>query len=186
VAAETDAARQRVLAARADLASEIDQLEASARAAVDIPAKVKRNPARAAAIAGGAGFIALGGPARLFRRAKTAVMGPEPPLPERMLPEEIEKALKKLGRDGDRIRGTLERDFADYVEKSEKRRGPDLAGVLTGALLRPALSRASRGAADWFLRTDEQGFQAQLERVRRRERTGEPSGRRPDERSPGR
>lgn len=175
MAEETDAARQRVLAARADLATELDRLEASARAAVDIPARVKRNPAKAAAIVGGAGFVALGGPKRLFKRAKAAIVGPEPELPERLLPEEIEKALRKLGSDGERVRGTIERDFADYVEAARKKRGPALQSVLTGALARPLLTRGAKAAAEWFTRADETGFQAQLERIRARSTTGEPA-----------
>ena len=175
MAEETDAARQRVLAARADLATELDRLEASARAAVDIPARVRRNPAKAAAIVGGAGFVALGGPKRLFKRAKAAIVGPEPELPERLLPEEIEKALRKLGSDGERVRGTIERDFADYVEAARKKRGPALQSVLTGALARPLLTRGAKAAAEWFTRADETGFQAQLERIRARSTTGEPA-----------
>ena len=170
----TDAARERVLAARADLATELDRLEASARAAVDIPAKVKRSPAKAAAIAGGAGFLVLGGPKRLFKRLKRAVVGPEPPMPERMLPEEIEKVLRKLGDDGERVRGTIERDFADYVEEAQKKRGPAVQEALLGAVTGPLLRRGVKQAADWFLRTDEQGFAAQLERLRRREPPSSP------------
>ena len=133
MAAEADAARERVLAARAELATEVERLQASARAAVDIPSKVRRHPAQVAAAVGGVGFVALGGPRRLFRRAKSAIVGPDQPLPESMLPEEIEKALKKLGTDGERVRGTLERDFADYLKVSQKRRGP---GAAPDALLR--------------------------------------------------
>ena len=109
----TAAARAEVLAARAALDEELVRLEASARAAVDIPAKVRRNPVKAAGVAAGVGFVAVGGPRKLFRRAKRAVMGPEEPLPERMLPEEIEKALKRMGGDGAKVRGLLEREFAD-------------------------------------------------------------------------
>ena len=123
MAAEADAARERVLAARAELATEVERLQASARAAVDIPAKVRRNPAQVAAVVGGVGFVALGGPRRLFRRVKSAIVGPDQPLPESMLPDEIEKALKHLGTDGERVRGTLERDFADYLKVAQKRRG---------------------------------------------------------------
>ena len=47
MATETEAARDRVLAARAALGDELDGLEASARAAIDIPAKIKRSPAKA-------------------------------------------------------------------------------------------------------------------------------------------
>lgn len=166
MASDTDAARARVLAARTELALELERLEASARAAADIPAKVRRSPAKAAAIAGGTGFLVLGGPKRLFKRAKRAVVGPEQPLPERMLPKEIEKTLGKLGRDGDRVRGTLERDFAAYVREAQGKRGPDLASLVSGAVAKPILTRLSKSAAEWFVRTDEEGFQAQLERLR--------------------
>ena len=86
MATETDAARDRVLAARAALGDEIDALEASARAAVDIPAKVRASPAKAAAIAGSAGFVVLGGPKRIFGAARRAVFGPTAALPKQMLP----------------------------------------------------------------------------------------------------
>ena len=56
VATETDAARDRVLAARAALGEELEILEASARAAVDVPAKIRRSPGKAAAVAGGDGL----------------------------------------------------------------------------------------------------------------------------------
>jgi len=165
VATETDAARDRVLAARAALGDELEALEASARAAVDIPAKVRRSPAKAAAIAGGAGFVVLGGPRRLFGKARRAVFGPTAELPKQMLPKEIEKTLRKLGDDGDKVRGALERDFAAYAREAEKDRG---VGALAAAAARPLLMRGARAAAEWFFRTDEEGFQARLAKVRAR------------------
>jgi hypothetical protein len=169
VAAEADAARERVLAARAELATEVERLEASARAAVDIPSKLRRNPARAAAVVGGVGFLALGGPRRLFRRAKAAIVGPDQPLPESMLPEEVEKTLKRLGTDGERVRGTLERDFAEYVKVEEKRRRPrrpDLRQTLYYAVALPLVRRGGRFAVEWLLRPDQRA--AQLETLRSR------------------
>jgi len=165
VATETDAARDRVLAARAALGDELDALEASARAAVDIPAKVRRSPAKAAAIAGSAGFVVLGGPKRLLGAARRAVFGPTAELPKRMLPDEIEKTLKKLGDDGDKVRGALERDFAAYAKEAEKNRG---VGALATVAAKPLLTRGARAAAEWFFRTDEDGFQARLAEVRDR------------------
>ena len=47
----SDSARADVLAARAALTDELERLEASARAAVDVPAKVRRNPVKAAGVA---------------------------------------------------------------------------------------------------------------------------------------
>ena len=118
MATETDAARDRVLAARAALGEELETLEASARAAVDIPAKIKRSPAKAAAVAGGAAFLVLGGPKRVFRAGKRAVTGEPEPLPPSMLPEEIDKSLRALGDDGEKVRGALERDFAAYAKQA--------------------------------------------------------------------
>lgn len=182
MAAEADAARERVLAARADLAIEVERLEASARAAVDIPSKLKRNPARAAAVVGGVGFVALGGPRRLFRRAKAAIVGPDQPLPESMLPEEVEKTLKRLGTDGERVRGTLERDFADYLKVSQKRRGPALRQTLYYAVTLPLIRRGGKAAVDWLLQPDQRDLPAQIEALRSRIRArGEQLPDEPDE-----
>ncbi len=169
MAAETDAARDRVLAARAALGEELETLEASARAAVDVPAKIKRSPAKAAAIAGGAAFLVAGGPRRLFRAGKQAVTGPAEPLPESMLPKEVEKTLRKLGDDGAKVRGALERDFAAYTKQASR----DRSGLRTMLLLtvaRPLLSGATKAAAGWLFRTDDEGFQARLAQVRDRAR----------------
>ena len=43
----TDAALEALVAARADFDTEVDRLEAAGRAAVDVPAKVRANPAKA-------------------------------------------------------------------------------------------------------------------------------------------
>lgn len=168
MATETNAARDRVLAARAALGDELEALEASARAAVDIPARIRRSPARAAAIAGSAGFVVLGGPKRLFGAARRAVGKPAAPLPRRMLPDEIEKTLKKLGGDGDKVRGALERNFAAYAKEADKDRG--VGALLSAAVARPLLTRAGKAAAEWFFRTDDEGFQARLADVRERSR----------------
>jgi hypothetical protein len=167
VATETDAARERVLEARRALGEELETLEASARNAVDIPAKVRRHPARTAAIAGGTAFVVVGGPRRVFRRAKRAVRGPEAPLPKVMLPDEIEKTLRKLGSDGDKVRGTLERDFATYTSSRAKDRSR-LRTLLFVAVIQPLLVRASRAAAEAVFSTDEEGFQARLAQVQGR------------------
>ena len=99
MATETDAARDRVLAARAALGDELEALEASARAAVDIPAKIRRSPAKAAAIAGGAGLPRARRPeAPVPGGAGGRSSGAPEPLPKSMLPEEVEKTLRKLGR----------------------------------------------------------------------------------------
>ena len=136
MATEQDAARDRVLAARADLEGELQRLEASGRAAIDIPAKIRRRPARAVAVVGTLGFLALRGPQRLFGAARRAIGGDRAPVPERMLPEEVEKTLRKYGDDGDKVAAALERDFADYAGE-----GPQGAGQLQ------APAAPDRGAA---------------------------------------
>jgi hypothetical protein len=168
----TSAARAEVLAARELVEEELVRLEASARAAVDFPAKIRRNPVKAAGVAAGVGFVAVGGPRRLFRRAKRAVLGPEEPLPEQMLPEEIEKSLKRLGTDGVRVRGLLEREFADYLRTTEKaRKSRDLPTAVTATLIsavQPVVFEAARRLASRALNPDAATFQEQVERIRAR------------------
>jgi len=167
VATETDAARERVLAARAAFGEELEVLEASVRTAVDVPAKIRRSPGKAAAIAGGTAFVVLGGPKRVYRRGRRAIFGAPEPLPDSMLPEQVEKALRELGEDGTKVRGTLERDFAGYAKQAQR----DRAGVRTLLLLtvaRPFLSGATKAATNWVFRTDDEGFQARLKEIRGR------------------
>jgi hypothetical protein len=169
VATETDAARDRVLAARAALGKELENFEASVRTAVDVPAKIRRSPAKAAAIAAGAAFLVLGGPKRVFRAGKRAVTGAPADFPDSLLPDEIDKTLRKLGDDGDKVRGALERDFAAYAKQaSQNRRG--LRTLLLLTVGRPLLSAAARAAAGSLFGGDEEGFRARLEQIRERTR----------------
>ena len=109
-----------MLAARAALEDELVRLEATARAAVDIRAKVKRNPGRTAAVVGGTAFVAVGGPRRVLRSVKHRVFGVPDPLPPSLLPEQVEKAVRALGDDGTKVRGALEREFAAFVDTNRK------------------------------------------------------------------
>ena len=109
-----------VLAAREALGQELVRLEATARAAVDVRAKVKRNPGKTAAVVGGTTFLAVGGPRRVFRSVKRRIVGAPDPLPPSLLPEEVEKAVRALGDDGSRVRGALEREFAAFVDTNRK------------------------------------------------------------------
>jgi hypothetical protein len=169
---ELEAALAEVLAAREGLSGEVVRLEAAARAAVDIPARIRRAPAKAAGVAAGAAFFVLGGPGRVFHGVKRAVLGPAADLPRSMLPDEVEKELRKLGSDGKRVRATLERDFAKYLEdKADVRRERDLVGTvafLAGNLLKPASAQAGKRLAERLFNPDSESFQAALERARRR------------------
>jgi hypothetical protein len=178
--ARTDAARAEVLAARGHLDEELARLEASARTAVDIPAKVRKDPVKTAGLAAGAGFVLLGGPQRLFRRARRAVVGPSEPLPPSMLPKEVDKALKKLGADGEKVRGVLEREFANYLEETaEKRKDRDLSAVIALALAgvaKPVAQRVGRQLVEQLFSPNGPGFAEQLERIRARQQSGGSNG----------
>jgi hypothetical protein len=177
VGTQTDAALARVVAARADLDTEIDRLEAAGRAAVDIPAKVRKAPAKAAGVAAGAAFLALGGPKRLFRRAKKVVTGKEEDLPSELLPKEVEKVLSKLGTDGKKVRLTLDKEFARYLDdraKERKREGMLAAGVaLATTALRPAAIKAGRQLVERSLNPDGPSFEEQLRKLRERKKADE-------------
>lgn len=175
-----DAAYARVVAARADVENEVDRLEAAGRAAIDIPAKVKAHPAQAAGIAAGGAFLVLGGPKRLFRRAKRALTGKEEELPSELLPKDVQKALRSLGTDGRKVRGTLERDFAKYLDERKKERSKEgiVAGLsaLAVAAIRPVAIRGGKQLAQRMLDPNGPAFAEQLERIKaRREAPGSKS-----------
>ena len=170
--ARTDAARSEVLAARQGLDDELIRLEASGRAAVDIPARLKREPAKVLGAAGGAAFLLLGGPKRVFRGVRRTLFGKGEPLPKSMLPPEVEKTLKKLGPEGEKVRGTLEREFAAYLdEKAPQRRERDLSGTaaqLLGGAFMPVVQRLGRQLAERALDPDGQTFAEGVRRARER------------------
>jgi len=180
VGTRTDAALAQVVAARADVEEQVDRLEAAGRSAVDIPAKVRDNPAKAAGVAAGTAFLALGGPKRLFRRAKRAVTGKDEELPSELLPKEVEKTLRKLGTDGKAVRGTLEREFASYLDERAKARKKEgvvaAATALALSALRPIAIRTGKQMAERMLDPNGPSFQEQLERIRERRRTGAAPG----------
>ena len=171
----SDAARAEVLAARQGLEDEAAGLEASARAAVDLPARFRRDPLKVGGAAAGAAFLLLGGPKRLFRRARRTFVGPDAELPKSMLPDEIEKVLRKLGPDGDRVRGTLEREFTRFLdERAPERRKGDLLGLAGGLLsnvLKPASVRAGREFAERLFDPDGPSFAEGLRKARARMET---------------
>jgi hypothetical protein len=170
--ARTDAARSEVLAARAGLDEELVRLEAAGRAAVDIPARLRREPAKVLGAAGGAAFLLLGGPKRVLRGVRTKLFGAKADMPKSMLPPEVEETLKKLGPDGEKVRGTLEREFAAYLdEKAPQRRERDLSGTaasLLGDAFRPVVTRLGRQLAERALDPDGPSFAEGIRRARER------------------
>jgi hypothetical protein len=172
VGARTDAARAEVVARRQLLAQEVVRLEAAGRSALDVPGRLRRSPARVGLAAAGVAFVALRGPQRLYRGFRRLLLGPRANLPKSMLPKEIDKALRSLGDDGGRVRGVLEREFADYLaEHGEERRARDLRATLTelgGNLLRPVSAQAGKRLARQLFSTDREGFGAAMDRIRSR------------------
>ena len=170
--ARTDAARAEVVASRQLLLDEAVRLEAAGRSAIDIPAKIRRSPGKTAALAAGTAFIALGGPKKTYRAVRRAVLGPRADLPKSMLPEQIDKALRSLGDDGDRVRGLLEREFVDYLEKNKPvREARDLRGTISelgGNLLRPATAKAGKRLAEELFRPEGGSFNQVMDRIQAR------------------
>ena len=166
---EAEAARAEVVAAREAFSAELVRLEAAGRAAVDIKAKVKRNPAKAAGLAAGAGFLAIGGPLKVVRGVGRALRGKKEPLPPSLLPKQVDAALRSLGDDGDKVRGTLEREFASFLEK----RKPDedkgivagISGALTSSLIVPASRNLAKRMASQLANVDEADFRKALDRL---------------------
>jgi hypothetical protein len=86
-----------------------------------------------------------------------------------MLPQEVDRTLRKLGTDGEKVRGTLEREFADYLEaKSKARKERDLAAVaavVLGNILKPASSQAGKRLAQSLFSPDRKSFEDALRRM---------------------
>jgi hypothetical protein len=118
----TATARQQVVDARAALLAEVDELGAATRSALDIPAKIRKNPVKFAAGAGGLTFLVVGGPQRTARRVVRTLRGGRTRPPKSVLPDEIERLVTDLGGDGEQIRARLDREFADYLA-AQKRAG---------------------------------------------------------------
>ncbi|HEX7591645.1 MAG TPA: hypothetical protein VF375_06810 [Candidatus Limnocylindrales bacterium] len=179
--ASTDAARAEVLASRQLLLVEVGRLEAAGRSAIDIPAKIRKSPVQTVALIAATGFVVLGGPKKTFQAARRAIFGPKADLPKSMLPEQIEKALKALGDDGNVVRGVLEREFVDYLEKNKGvREKRDLKGAVSelgGNILRPVSSEVGKRLAKELLKPEGGSFNSVMDRIQaRRDGRKEESG----------
>ncbi len=170
--ARTDAARAEVVAQRQLLLDEVGRLEAAGRSAIDIPAKIRRAPAKTAALAVGTAFLVLGGPKKIYRAVRRGVFGAKADLPKSMLPEQIDKALRGLGDDGDRVRGLVEREFVHYLEKNKPvREARDLRGTISelgGNVLRPVTAEAGKRLAKELFKPDGGSFKDVADRIHAR------------------
>lgn len=121
--AKADARRQVELARQA-VESELDNLGTATRAAVDIPAKIRRNPVRTAGAAGGTAFLLLGGPRRVAKGIEKRLFPKRYSRPPKVLPRDIEGSLDRLPEeDQPMVRAHLERDFTAYL-KGEHAKDP--------------------------------------------------------------
>ena len=119
-------ARKGIEAARADVETELDNLGSAARAAVDIPAKIRRNPVPTVGAATGAAFLLLGGPKRVARGVEKRFFPKRYARPPKVLPRDVEKSLDRLPEeDRDFVRAHLERDFADYLREQHAKDPPN-------------------------------------------------------------
>ena len=122
---EVARARKQVLAARSTLEEDLDGLSEATRSALDIPAKVRRNPVKSVALAGGAGFLLLGGPRRVIRAATSRIFPARRDPYDGLLPDEVERILRRSGAyDEPGVREALEADFADYLRRKGRQAPP--------------------------------------------------------------
>jgi hypothetical protein len=120
----TKEAHEQVIAARRALAGELDELTGAARSAVDIPAKVKRHPVETVGLAGGAAFLAVGGPKRVLKAVGSRVRPTKKQRLKGVLPKDVEKALDRLGGGADEVREKVEADFYDWMSKRRSKAAP--------------------------------------------------------------
>jgi len=119
---EVRAAMAELVIARARLTGSLDDLGDATRSALDVPAKIRRNPVKTAALVGGTGFLLAGGPRRVVRFVgKRVGLGRRPDKHEGLLPPEIEQVLKDAGVAKDpEVRRALDQDFAEYLRRKGK------------------------------------------------------------------
>ncbi|CAN5562001.1 hypothetical protein BH23CHL8_BH23CHL8_27760 [soil metagenome] len=127
---EVLAALQEVTAARQAAGASLDELSGAVQSALDVPAKIRRNPAKAAALAGGAGFLVLGGPKRMLRFVSRQLRPQERDPHAGLLPDEVERVLRDSGvADDPEVRRALEKDFAEYLRRKGRAEPPPNAAT---------------------------------------------------------
>jgi len=110
-----------VVAAREGMQGSLDELTSATQSALDVPAKIRKNPVKTAALVGGVGFLIAGGPRRVVRSVGRRVLPNRPDRYDGLLPDEIEQVLRDSGcaRDPE-VRRALNKDFADYLKQKGK------------------------------------------------------------------
>jgi len=126
MATPTEESRRQVIAAREELGDGLDDLTLAFRSAIDIPAKIKKNPLQTAALAGGAGFLAVGGPKKVIRAAMHRIRPSTRRPHDGLLPRDIDKVVRRKGGPrAEEIETALENDFADYLKRKGKAVGSE-------------------------------------------------------------
>lgn len=119
-----------VRASREEFYGEMEELEARGRAALDVRASLKRQPAQIAGLAAGTGFVLLGGPGRAWKfiRGRVLPRATRPPLPPA-----LNGVLRSMGDDG-----TAAQELADMITAATARRRPGrVQRLLAGSLFLP-------------------------------------------------
>ncbi len=124
MAATTKQAHQEVVAARKQLGHELDELRVATRSAVDIPAKIKRNPVQTVGLIGGAGFLAVGGPKRVLQAAGRRLRPTRKDRFKGILPKDVEKLVDRTASNAEEVRQRLEQDFYDWMSKKRPQQAP--------------------------------------------------------------
>ena len=122
--ATADEAYEQIVAARQQVRSELDVMRTTTRDAVDIPAKIRKDPVKALGLIGGAGFLAVGGPKRLLKMAGGRVRPPRKDQLKGILPKEVEKVIDKTADDPEKVRRSLEEGFYSYLTKTQPKQPP--------------------------------------------------------------
>jgi len=111
------------------------------------------------------------------------LFGPPPEYPTSMLPDEVERTLRRMGAEGETARGTIERDFARYLAERGSFSRPTASqatGEILGSLLKPAARVAGLRLAREMATANPKTYGSRLDRARARWVPGD-EGPEPDE-----
>lgn len=118
--------RLEVAAQRQSIEETADQLRASVRRAVDIPAKLRENPALFGGLAAGTAFLLVGGPRRLLRAARRRVRPDHPDQAYRTLPGSlqawVDAATASLGSRGEEARRGMSEELLRWRNEPRSRK----------------------------------------------------------------
>lgn len=180
---EVAQALEQLRSAREGVARSLDELTGATQSALDVPAKIKRNPLKTAALLGGTGFLVLGGPRRMARLvARRVLPQPRPDPYGGLLPPQIEKVLKDTGVASDpEVRRALNKDFAEYLRKKGRYTAePNAAASLWRTFDRLAGPLGTAGARVMVQRLMEAEQSRAMYRAEARQRTLDRMERRKD------